>query len=166
MTKAFRFTLAALLAAAMASHAQAPATPPATAPAPAKPAVTAPAPTPAKAAPAKPAPKKAAPTEAQGKGRLFLAVSEGTSGSINPNEAVEKYRPLADVLSKAAGVPVVVSLVRSFDALEAGMKKGDFDLVMARPSDYPGRGVRDYGCLLYTSPSPRDGLLSRMPSSA
>ena len=25
---------------------------------------------------------------------------------------------------------------------------------------------RDYNCLLYTSPSPRDGLLSRMPSSA
>ena len=24
----------------------------------------------------------------------------------------------------------------------------------------------DGGCLLYTSPSPRDGLLSRMPSSA
>ena len=24
----------------------------------------------------------------------------------------------------------------------------------------------DSGCLLYTSPSPRDGLLSRMPSSA
>ena len=26
--------------------------------------------------------------------------------------------------------------------------------------------TRVYGCLLYTSPSPRDGLLSRMPSSA
>ena len=25
---------------------------------------------------------------------------------------------------------------------------------------------RYYSCLLYTSPSPRDGLLSRMPSSA
>ena len=25
---------------------------------------------------------------------------------------------------------------------------------------------RHYACLLYTSPSPRDGLLSRMPSSA
>ena len=25
---------------------------------------------------------------------------------------------------------------------------------------------QDYHCLLYTSPSPRDGLLSRMPSSA
>ena len=31
-----------------------------------------------------------------------------------------------------------------------------------------GRGQRELiiGCLLYTSPSPRDGLLSRMPSSA
>ena len=27
-------------------------------------------------------------------------------------------------------------------------------------------GGPDGGCLLYTSPSPRDGLLSRMPSSA
>ena len=27
-------------------------------------------------------------------------------------------------------------------------------------------GEEDYSCLLYTSPSPRDGLLSRMPSSA
>ena len=26
--------------------------------------------------------------------------------------------------------------------------------------------LQDYDCLLYTSPSPRDGLLSRMPSSA
>ena len=25
---------------------------------------------------------------------------------------------------------------------------------------------KDYGCLLYTSPSPRDATLSRMPSSA
>ena len=29
-----------------------------------------------------------------------------------------------------------------------------------------GAGVQWYTCLLYTSPSPRDGLLSRMPSSA
>ena len=28
------------------------------------------------------------------------------------------------------------------------------------------RVIRSDGCLLYTSPSPRDGLLSRMPSSA
>ena len=32
-------------------------------------------------------------------------------------------------------------------------------------SDYIGEPVSQI-CLLYTSPSPRDGLLSRMPSSA
>ena len=28
------------------------------------------------------------------------------------------------------------------------------------------KDIRTFICLLYTSPSPRDGLLSRMPSSA
>ena len=30
----------------------------------------------------------------------------------------------------------------------------------------PNKSEEPYACLLYTSPSPRDGLLSRMPSSA
>ena len=33
-------------------------------------------------------------------------------------------------------------------------------------AEYDTLGRADHGCLLYTSPSPRDGLLSRMPSSA
>ena len=40
--------------------------------------------------------------------------------------------------------------------LEDGSVQIDFDPQAAQPE----------GCLLYTSPSPRDGLLSRMPSSA
>ena len=32
--------------------------------------------------------------------------------------------------------------------------------------DIGGESTRPSTCLLYTSPSPRDGLLSRMPSSA
>ena len=32
--------------------------------------------------------------------------------------------------------------------------------------DYSNKPISDHSCLLYTSPSPRDGLLSRMPSSA
>ena len=36
--------------------------------------------------------------------------------------------------------------------------------VIREPSMGPVFGIK--GCLLYTSPSPRDGLLSRMPSSA
>ena len=31
---------------------------------------------------------------------------------------------------------------------------------------YRSNLYKNYSCLLYTSPSPRDGLLSRMPSSA
>ena len=38
--------------------------------------------------------------------------------------------------------------------------------VMVNASHCHGVVRRDIACLLYTSPSPRDGLLSRMPSSA
>ena len=34
------------------------------------------------------------------------------------------------------------------------------------PKQLERNGLKDKDCLLYTSPSPRDGLLSRMPSSA
>ena len=36
--------------------------------------------------------------------------------------------------------------------------------LMLRMEQHPY--AKNYYCLLYTSPSPRDGLLSRMPSSA
>ena len=37
---------------------------------------------------------------------------------------------------------------------------------LALVKNLPAGSTLSYGCLLYTSPSPRDGLLSRMPSSA
>ena len=41
------------------------------------------------------------------------------------------------------------------------------DFIEADPNYTNGNGTRNTeSCLLYTSPSPRDGLLSRMPSSA
>jgi phosphonate transport system substrate-binding protein len=86
--------------------------------------------------------------------RLMFGVSEGTSGSIDTAVAIEKYRPLADIIEKSLGSRVVISFVRNFDALEAGMKSGEFDLVMARPSDYPARGVRDYGYSLVATSKP------------
>ena len=58
-------------------------------------------------------------------------------------------------------------------------ESGTFAVVLNRPSDITvdsvlpewsndpvGGDILYMGCLLYTSPSPRDGLLSRMPSSA
>ena len=99
--------------------------------------------------------KSHSPAKARPAGeRLILAVSEGASGSIDPLEAINKYRPLADVLEKAAGQRIIITLVRNFEALEQGMKKSEFDLVMARPGDYPGRGVRDYGYSLVATSKP------------
>ena len=40
------------------------------------------------------------------------------------------------------------------------------DLVMSSRTGVKGNIHRIGGCLLYTSPSPRDGTSSRMPSSA
>ena len=42
------------------------------------------------------------------------------------------------------------------------------DILLVVKTTHPGVVLPDYlkDCLLYTSPSPRDGLLSRMPSSA
>ena len=55
---------------------------------------------------------------------------------------------LATLLALVLGL-MITSAKRSFDEREAGMVE-----------------VATSICLLYTSPSPRDGLLSRMPSSA
>ena len=49
---------------------------------------------------------------------------------------------------------------------------GVLDLKLTTPKELGGNGAvgtnpeQLFACLLYTSPSPRDGLLSRMPSSA
>ena len=59
----------------------------------------------------------------------------------------------------------------------AGMEKWKIELSAGSQADVSGITISDdriyvtstqglYSCLLYTSPSPRDGLLSRMPSSA
>ena len=48
-------------------------------------------------------------------------------------------------------------------------KRGARVLVLAPTRELASQiaeSVRGYGCLLYTSPSPRDATLSRMPSSA
>ena len=51
----------------------------------------------------------------------------------------------------------LTSRVKFFHSSVDNFKIGKYDLIVSNPP---------YICLLYTSPSPRDGLLSRMPSSA
>ena len=80
----------------------------------------------------------------------------------------EKYRPqsLSDIIGNTKVINDLKSWAGSWG--EKMIKKG---VILSGP---PGCGktsaaialASDMGCLLYTSPSPRDGLLSRMPSSA
>ena len=73
----------------------------------------------------------------------------------------------------AAPAIELVGISKAFGAVQANK---DIDLTVTRGTIHGivgenGAGKSTlmsilYGCLLYTSPSPRDGLLSRMPSSA
>lgn len=82
--------------------------------------------------------------ESGAKKQLVFAVSEGTSGGIDAETARTKYQPLADILGRAINADIKVAFVREFSSLEKGMKDDLYDLVIARPSDYPARGLRDY----------------------
>ena len=66
---------------------------------------------------------------------------------------------------------IMVGEVRDYDTADMAIQAaltGHLVLSTLHTNDAPSSITRliDLGCLLYTSPSPRDGLLSRMPSSA
>ena len=82
--------------------------------------------------------------KAPAKPPLVFAISEGSSGGINAEGVKVKYQALTDTMSRAIGREITIAFVREFSALERGMKEQQFDLLVARPSDYPARGLRDY----------------------
>ena len=106
--------------------------------------------------------------EAFDDGRAFLRADYGVECSIgtHTSDAHENAKRLAYL-----GIfiyPVGVSLLYA-----ALMLRARRAILQARPTALSSalgflcRGYAPrYFCLLYTSPSPRDGLLSRMPSSA
>jgi ABC-type phosphate/phosphonate transport system substrate-binding protein len=81
---------------------------------------------------------------ADNKKQLTFAVSEGSSGGIDAEAARAKYQPLADALGRAINSDIKITFVREFAVLERGIKENQFDFVLARPSDYPARGLRDH----------------------
>jgi ABC-type phosphate/phosphonate transport system substrate-binding protein len=86
--------------------------------------------------------------------QLVLAVSEGTSGGLDHAQVITKYQGLAEVIGRAIKAKVSVVFAREFTQLEEGMQTGRFDFVIARPSDYPARGMRDYGYSYVASTKP------------
>lgn len=98
--------------------------------------------------------------------RFLLAVSEGTSGGTTPQEIIDKYKPLADVMGKVLGAQVVVEPARNFQRLDEGMRAKRYDLAMARPSDYPARGVRDYGFRYVANAKPDGNCVFIVPRAS
>lgn len=97
---------------------------------------------------------------------LVMGVSEGTSGGLDHGRVIAKYQGLADVIGRAVKRKVDVVLMREFANLESGMKEQRIDFVMARPSDYPARGVRDYGYRFVASAKPDGQCLIVVPKDS
>ena len=114
--------------------------------------------------------------------QLETVTSADAAPTVDVNEAVasEDTPPTVDVNEAVASedTPPTVDLVQEpsaeQDGLEGGEKKTELELLEERDENdlseeeedrmYELRRLR--ACLLYTSPSPRDATLSRMPSSA
>ena len=89
-----------------------------------------------------------------------------------------KFKPDMEVLDaihelvehRIAGAPVVndqgelIGMLSETDCLKVALNAGYYGDWGGPVADFMTHDVET--CLLYTSPSPRDGLLSRMPSSA
>lgn len=98
--------------------------------------------------------------------QLILAISEGTSGGLAHASVIAKYQDLANVIGAVLKTKVSVVFAREFATLENGMKDGRFDFVMARPSDYPARGMRDNGYHYLASAQPDGRCLIIVPKNS
>lgn len=85
----------------------------------------------------------AAPAAAAGE--WLIAVSEGTSGSQSTLEVMARYEELVRAIGRAVNRKVSFFLARDFEMLEDGVRRQAYHLVLARPSDYPARAMRDRG---------------------
>ncbi len=106
----------------------------------------------------------ALPAHAQS--QLVLAISEGTSGGLDHAQVIAKYQDLANLLGGVLKTKVSVVFAREFGTLENGMKDGRFDFVMARPSDYPARGMQANGYQYVASAKPDGQCLIIVPKDS
>ncbi|MBH1966316.1 MAG: PhnD/SsuA/transferrin family substrate-binding protein [Comamonadaceae bacterium] len=97
---------------------------------------------------------------------LILGVSEGTSGGTDHARVLLKYGGLAKVLSGALKTNVNVVFVREFAQLEEGMETGRLDLALARPSDFPARGLRNYGYQYVATAKPDGQCFITIPKNS
>ena len=93
------------------------------------------------------------------------------SSTFHPTQAASLFPTLVKMPATiAGGRTVTISVTNKPPASDPVTLKEWTDQVNRFEKLYPNVTINGseytYTCLLYTSPSPRDGLLSRMPSSA
>ena len=77
-------------------------------------------------------------------------------------ESTRMKSSMSKVLHPVAGLPMIAHVMKTI----ATSGISDVALVVGRDMDKVAKAGSVGGCLLYTSPSPRDKRQSRMPSSA
>ena len=114
----------------------------------------------------------------------FVAIEKGYFKELNIEpETVKLMGGPPNVAALMTNQIEVSAVLVTLEGLNANVKKGGVAMYIAMHSQTEKyvmeqfvvregladkvKSLKDFkGCLLYTSPSPRDGLLSRMPSSA
>ena len=99
-----------------------------------------------------------------------LATSGYADGASPPKGSARPTPPASDLAVKQPAKKPAPPTANNLDADSANDRSNQnvdrsIDATLAR-EDALLQAALDKDCLLYTSPSPRDGLLSRMPSSA
>ena len=69
-------------------------------------------------------------------------------------------------LSQSLDAQLRAAMQRAFPEADAGLDPQLAPASKPEFGDFQANGALPLACLLYTSPSPRDATLSRMPSSA
>ena len=114
-----------------------------------------------KAAPAAKAPAAAKPAGAEKPAAKPAAAGKPSTADIL---AAARAKAAGGAAPAAAAKPAAAEKPSTADILAAARAKGG--VAAAKPAGDEAAKATPGVCLLYTSPSPRDGLLSRMPSSA
>jgi len=103
---------------------------------------------------------------AQAQQDLTLGFSEGAASELTPPQLLNKYQTLADVIGRGLGRRVRAVYVKGFDDLEKGLRAKQFDLAVARPTDYMARALRLYGYQYVANASPDSQCLIITPKGS
>lgn len=87
----------------------------------------------------------AVPTAALPAEELVFGVNEGVTYRITPHETRERYRELADLLSRALRRPVKVVPEDNYPKLRKGLEAKAYDLAYVHPAHHSYRAIRDQG---------------------